>query len=310
MKSLAFFLIVPFFAVSGWGCGPWEGGLSENFVARVDGVSITLEEFTREFKELILEPTKEPDPGNLAALKEACLSQMIERRLLVQEARRLGIRISQEELDQALQEIEKDYPERGLDERLGLEGITLEGLKSRIEEKLLAEKMVRAALSYQAGINEKEALDYYESHLSTFQLGAEVRVRQIVVSDGEEALQILKRLKRGESFEKLAMEKSLGPEKVNGGDLGFFRMGERPEEFDRVFTMERGAISEVIKSPYGYHIFKVVEKREPRSISFKEAQSGILRELRRKKGEEAYQSWLRDLKEKAKIRINKKWLNA
>jgi peptidyl-prolyl cis-trans isomerase C len=310
MKPLVFFLIFPLFVLSGWGCGPWGGGLSEDVVARVDGESITLDEFTQEFRELVLEPGKETDPGNQAAPKEACLNQMIERRLLMQEARKLGIRISKEELDHALQEIKKDYPEQRLDERLNLKGMTLDGLTARVGEKLLAEKMVRAALQYRAEINEKEALDYYEIHRSAFQLGAEVRVRQIVVSDGEEAIQILKRLKKGESFEKLAKEKSLGPEKVDGGDLGFFRKGEKPEEFDRVFTMERGAISEVIKSPYGYHIFKVLERNEPRSIPFEEAKSGILQDLKRKKGEGEYQSWLKGLKEKAKIKINRKWLNS
>jgi parvulin-like peptidyl-prolyl isomerase len=310
MKPFLSFLIVPFFVVSGWGCGPWGGDGSKDAVAWVGGESITLDEFNQEFRELVLEPGKETDPGNQPALKEACLDQMIERRLLVQEARRVGIRVSPEELDHALQEIKRDYPERDLDERLNLKGMTLDGLKTRMEEKLLAEKMVRAALQYRAEVHEKEALDYYESHRSTFRLSAEARVRQIVVADGEEAIQILKRLKKGENFEKLAREKSLGPEKVDGGNLGSFRKGERPEEFDRVFAMERGAVSEVIKSPYGYHIFKVVEKSEPRSIPFEEARSGILQELKRKKGEEEYQSWLKDLKAKSKMKINRKRLNS
>jgi parvulin-like peptidyl-prolyl isomerase len=137
-----------------------------------------------------------------------------------------------------------------------------------------------------------------------------VKARQIVVADGEEAIQILKRLKKGENFEKLAKEKSLGPEKVQGGDLGYFSQGEKPTEFDSVFTMEVGAISEVIKSPYGYHIFKLEEKTQPRPIPFEEAKSEILQELGRKKGEENYQKWLKDLKGKAKVRINKKWLKS
>src|SRR5208337_1536472 len=115
-----------------------------------------------------------------------------------------------------------------------------------------AEKVIRSVFHSQEKVDEKEALRYYEDHRSSFQIGQRVRVRQIVVADGEEAIQILKRLKKGERFEKLAMEKSLGPEKLQGGDLGYFSQGERPGEFDCVFNMEVGAISEVIKSPYGY----------------------------------------------------------
>ncbi|MGB9629491.1 MAG: peptidylprolyl isomerase, partial [Thermodesulfobacteriota bacterium] len=163
---------------------------------------------------------------------------------------------------------------------------------------------------YQGEIEEAEVRRYYETHRSLFQIPRRVRARQIVVADGEEAIQILRRLKKGENFEKLAKEKSLGPERVQGGDLGYFSQGERPSEFDPLFSMEVGAISEVIKSPYGYHIFKLEEKSEPREIPFEEARGTILKELRKKRGEEEFQKWLKGLKGRAKLRISKKWLRS
>ncbi len=302
--------VLPLVAVFFWGCTPWAGGLPESILAQVDGESITLEAFHLEFKDLILNTEREKERADRIALKEACLNHLIERKLLVQEARRSGISILREELDQAVSEIRKDYPGQGFDERLGLRGITLDVLRAQLEEKLLAEKVVRAALRYEGNVDEKEALRYYDVHRSSFQINSKVRVRQIVVSDGEEAIQILKRLKKGERFEKLAIEKSLGPEKARGGDLGFFSKGERPEEFEKVFAMELGTLSEVIRSPYGYHIFKVEEKKESRSVSYEEARPRILQELKRMKGEEAYQKWLKNQREKEKIKINRKWLNS
>jgi parvulin-like peptidyl-prolyl isomerase len=222
----------------------------------------------------------------------------------------LAIKVSPEELNQAMSEIEMDYPAEGFGEKLGLKGMTLEEWKGRLEEKLLAEKVIRSTFHPQQKIDEKEALQYYEDHRSSFQIDQKARARQIVVADGEEAIQILKRLKKGESFEKVANEKSLGPEKVQGGDLGYFSPGEKPAEFDRVFDMEVGAISEVIKSPYGYHIFKLEEKIEPRQIPFGEAKLGILQAIGQKKDEENYQKWLRGLKGKAKVKINKKWFRS
>ena len=235
---------------------------------------------------------------------------MIERKILVQEARRLGIKVSSEELNQAISEIKKDYSGGEFGETLGLKGITLDEWKARLEEKLLAEKVVRSVSRSREKVDEKEARRYYEDHQSSFQIGQRVRVRQIVVADGEEAIQILKRLKKGEGFEKVAKEKSLGPEKLQGGDLGYFSQGEKPSEFDCVFNMEVGAISEVIKSPYGYHIFKLEEKTEPRQIPFGEAKAGILQDLGQKRGEENYQKWLKGLKGKAKVKVNKKWLRS
>jgi peptidyl-prolyl cis-trans isomerase C len=309
MRKGCFFLVF-FFVLFLKGCGPWGGGLPEGNVARVDEETISVEEFDREFRELVLEPGKEAPEKPLADLKKVYLDQMIERKLLVLEARKRGVKVSPTELNQALSEIRNDYAERELGARLGSKGMTLESWKARMEEKLLAEKMIRSVSQYQGKIDDKEAAEYYERHRSRFQLPQKVRVRQIVVADGEEAIQILKRLKKGEKFEKLASEKSLGPEKANGGDLGYFGQGEKPPEFDHVFAMEAGTISEVIKSPYGYHIFKVVEKIDPRDVPFEEARASILRELSKKKGEEEYHKWLDGLKRKAKVIVNKRLLQS
>jgi peptidyl-prolyl cis-trans isomerase C len=310
MKKPPSLLILTFLLFFLWGCGQWGVELPEHMIAQVNEEQIPVEEFDREFKELILEPGKEVKETGLGSLRRAYLDQVIERKILVQEARRLGIKISQEELNQAIYEIKMDYPGEGFGEKLGLKGISLEEWKVRLEEKLLAEKLIRRASRFQEKINGKEALQYYEDHRSSYQIGPKVRARQIIVADGEEAIQILKRLKKGESFEKVATEKSLGPERVQGGDLGYFSPGEKPTEFDHVFSMEVGMISEVIKSPYGYHIFKLEERIEPRQIPFEEAKLGILQELEQRKGEENYQKWLKGLKGRARVKINKKWLRS
>jgi parvulin-like peptidyl-prolyl isomerase len=290
------------------GCNPWGAGLPERIIAQVNEEQIPIEQFDREFKELILESDMDAKETGLGTLRRVCLDQVIERKILVQEARRSGIKVSPEELNQAIFDVETDYPGKGFGEKLGLKGMTFEEWKVRLEEKLLAEKVIRNSFHSPEKIDEKEALQYYEDHRSSFHIDQKVRVRQIVVADGEEAIQILKRLKKGETFEKVAKEKSLGPEKVEGGDLGYFSPGEKPAEFNHVFSMEVGAVSEVIKSPYGYHIFKLEEKIEPRQVPFGEAKLGILQALGQKKGEENYQKWFKGLKGKAKVKINKKWL--
>ncbi len=310
MKKLATFLILSVLLFSPAGCGQQDAGLPDYIIAQVNEEQIPIEAFDREFKELILEPGKETPRTGYGDLKQAYLDQVIERKILVQEARRLGIKVSAEELNQAISEIKKDYSGGEFGETLGLKGLTLEEWKVRLEEKLLAEKVIRSVSHSQEKVDEKEALRYYEDHRPLFQIGQKVRVRQIVVADGEEAIQILKRLKKGESFEKVAAEKSIGPEKTQGGDLGYFGRGEKPSEFDCVFSMEVGAVSEVIKSPYGYHIFKLEEKIEPRQIPFEEAKSGILQDLAQKRGEENYQKWLKALKGKARVKINKKLLRS
>jgi parvulin-like peptidyl-prolyl isomerase len=308
MKRSFFLLILGFLSFFLGGCNPWGAGLPEHIIAQVNEEQIPVEQFDREFKELILESDKDAKGTDLRSLRRACLDQIIERKILVQEARRLGIKVSPEELNHAIAEIEADYPEKGFGEKLGLKGVTLEEWKIRLGEKLLAEKAIREAFHTQEKIDEKEALEYYENHRSSFQIDQKVRARQIVVADGEEAIQILKRLKKGEPFEKVAKEKSLGPERVQGGDLGYFSPGEKPTEFNPVFNMEVGSVSAVIKSPYGYHIFKLEDKIEPRQVPFAEARFEILQALEQKKSEENYQKWIKELKGRSKVKINKKWL--
>ena len=72
-----FTLLVLFFFLGG--CGQWGGGLPENVLARVNEEQITVDEFNREFKEVISEPAKEAKEVNLGDLKQAYLDQMIER---------------------------------------------------------------------------------------------------------------------------------------------------------------------------------------------------------------------------------------
>lgn len=310
MKTSSLWIILIPFLFFSLSCNPREAKLPDQIVAEVNGERITVEEFDREMKELLFDQLREGKPEALKELRKICLEQMMDRKLLAQEARRIGIKISPEELNRTLSEIKKDYPGEGFGEKLSLKGIPLEEWKRGLEEKLLAEKMIRHAHRFHGKIEEEEARKYYESHRSLFQIPRKVRVRQIVVSDGEEALQILKQLKKGESFEKLAMSKSIGPEKVRGGDLGYFTEGEKPSEFNRAFSMKVGEISEVVKSPYGYHIFKLEDRIEAQEISFEEAKSAIYKELEKKKGEEAFQQWFNDLKKKSKIKINRTWLKS
>src|SRR4030067_1820679 len=70
-----------------WSCSPWGGGLPDRILAQIDGEQISVEEFEREFQELMLEPGTGTQERSLSDLKQAYLDQMIERRIVVQEAR-------------------------------------------------------------------------------------------------------------------------------------------------------------------------------------------------------------------------------
>ena len=233
-----------------------------HIVAEIDDDTITVAEFTAEFFPLVegySTPSSDQEQEALKNLKEALLDQLIEKRLILHQAPKMGITVSDEELEEVLASIKRDYPEGGFEEFVQDEASLLRW-KEQLHQRLLIEKVISRVSQVTSPIDEKTMRQYYEKHREEFVVAEQVRVRQIVVKDHKDAESILRKLKRGDPFDELARRYSLGPEAEEGGDLGFFGRGEMPEEFDVVFSLQEGEISDIVQSPYGYHIFQVVAK--------------------------------------------------
>jgi len=80
------------------------------------------------------------------------------------------------------------------------------------------------------------------------------------VKTQQEAAAVLDRIKRGENFQKLASEKSLCPSGKRGGDLGTFGRGRMVREFEMAsFALNKGEVSQPVKTQFGWHIIKRLE---------------------------------------------------
>jgi peptidyl-prolyl cis-trans isomerase C len=87
-----------------------------------------------------------------------------------------------------------------------------------------------------------------------------VHCAHILVKTEKEVNQILERLKKGEKFSAIAREVSLCPSKKRGGDLGTFGRGQMVKEFETAaFALDKGQISGIIKTQFGYHIIRRLE---------------------------------------------------
>ena len=291
------------------GCQKEDANLSQDVLAQVNEELITLEEFNNELRDIKLEHGKLPeDRESLDQLKTTFLDQIINRKLILGEARRIDIRVSEEEINKTILALKRDYAGETFKTMLEGRGMSFEEWKRRLTEKLLAEKIIKTVAHFDGPIDDASVKQYYEEHIEKYSFPDQVRARQIVVATVEEAKAILRRLRKGEDFEKLAKEKSMMPERVYGGDLGFFARGEMPEAFDEVFSLKLGGLSKIIKSPYGYQIFRVEEKAEAKVREFDEVKDEIANQIRKKKSAQIYYSWLSELRTKAKIKINKQLL--
>ncbi len=150
----------------------------------------------------------------------------------------------------------------------------------------------------------KKVQDHYNSHKSEFKQEPEVRARHILIGakSGDEgtftkALEKIKaiqeRLKK-EPFEKVAEAVSEDPgSKVKGGDLGFFGHGAMVPEFEKTaFSLPIGQVSEPVRSTFGYHLIKVLEKKEAKESKLEEVENKIARQIL---GQEKVDKMLTDL---------------
>ena len=286
--------------------------LPPTVVAAVNNDSITVEDFTAELAPLVSSYQTPPSPqeeADFKNLKKALLEQLIDKLIILAEAQKMGITMPDDELEDAFVRIKKGYPQGGFDELLRNEA-ALRQWKDSLRQRLLIEKVINRVSQLATSIDDDTVRKYYKKHRSEFMASDQVRVRQIVVKNRQEAEDLLKRIKRGEAFEDLARKHSTGPEAEMGGDLGFFGRGDMPEEFDVVFSLQAGETSEIVQSPYGYHIFQVVAKRGEKESNFDEVKDRIRKMIAQQEEEKTFQGWLKKVKKKADIGVNKSALEA
>ncbi len=276
-------------------------------LATVNDEAITVGEFQKEMEQ---DSQTSQDPEALKTLKHDLLQQLIDRKLFLQEAKRLKLSVSDEELTQTSSQIQGDYTPEEFQELLKSKQLSDAVWKAGLKEKLLIEKLQNQATSSpKIEITMEEAKQYYDANRVRFIVKESVHVRQIVVAKEDDAKAIRQELLNGADFATLAFSKSLGPEKNQGGDLGFVTRDNLPEEFDLIFSIGIGKISPVVKSPYGYHLFKVEERRSARQETFVESIEKIKAVLLQVKQEQRFADWLADLRHRSDIKINEQLLD-
>jgi peptidyl-prolyl cis-trans isomerase C len=269
-------------------------------LATVNGDPITLAEFEERFQRAGLGPEKDAQPE----VKEEFLNRLIERRMMLREAQRKRFKVSLQEITARIETMHK---EQGQDvkEALGGMGVDYEKWKSDIWEDMMIEKLLSREVPRNVHVSSAEIRRYYQENPQEFERPEQVRVRQIVVETADEAQRLLDELQRGKTdFAALARAKSTAPEAAEGGDLGYFAMGEMPGEFNVVFGLPKGGVSGVVKSPYGFHIFKLEDKRKAGKLPLEAASREIAVKLEQRKQDERYKKWLTDLRARTKFVVN------
>ncbi len=282
----------------------------EDVVAIVNGVEITKDEFIQRLRAYIqsnesqMRKVGEWQKANeteeefvqrfIPLIGKDVLEYMIIEILIEQKAKEQNITVKPEEIDKEIDEL-KPKPTA---EDLSKMGMTIEELRQQVERQILMEKIVSKAVI----VTEIEIRDYFERYKANFAKPEEIKASHIVLRTEIEAKAVLSQLKAGADFAELAWRESIDPTtKEEGGDLGFFSWGKMTPAFEEAaFALEAGEFSEVVETPYGYHIIKVDEKKPAQEPNLELVREEIRKTLTEQKTWTTRSNLLQNLREEAK----------
>ncbi|MFQ5956442.1 MAG: peptidylprolyl isomerase [Candidatus Brocadiales bacterium] len=271
-------------------------GPQSEVVAVVNGQNLTRQELSN----LLIE-----------SFGEQGLDVLIRRVVIYQQADKLGITVDPEEVSQRLErllnrEINTLLKARGLEDEeqlrdeLGKMGMDLNELKERMsarlrtgmEVEILAEKIVETTVT----VTDEDLKKAYER-----EYGEKIEASQVVVSTRQEAEEILEKVQSGADFETLARNESI--DRLSAAVGGRMKPFSPSEGFfgPKVAYLEAGQISDIIKTDNGYHILKILNKRERSSKDFEEVTQELEKIVKRQKVKKRLGPWLASILERADI---------
>ena len=295
------------------GCSPQTKPQQDpTVIATVNGEIITRADFEQKLAREAQAMEGAPrTPEQVAPYKQALLDTMMTHRLLLQAASAASVTVTSEEVDRRVLALSSEYPAGTFDEALAQSQTSRAALIRTTREGLMIEKLLQQEVFSRIAVTEEQIRRYFEEHSDDFTEPEQVHGQQLVVKGLDEAKRIQQQLWQGKKFSDLARRYSLSADGKVGGDLGFFAKGQLPPAFDEVmFRLAPGSTSEVVSTEYGYHLFKVLEKKPSRRRELTEVRASIEKRLLSQLHAEAQQQYTDRLKAKAEIRINGDTLQA
>jgi peptidyl-prolyl cis-trans isomerase C len=173
----------------------------------------------------------------------------------------------------------------------------------RAKESMLKQYAINKLLLSET-VSEEEINNYYNDNKELFNSNNSINASHILVNSIEKANEVSKEINSGLSFGEAAKKYSSCPSKDKGGELGFFTKGSMVPEFEKVaFELELNVVSEPVKTQFGYHLIKVVDKKETQPKSFDEVKSKIREQILTKKQQNVFMSKVNELKNTYEVEI-------
>lgn len=285
------------------GCG------KESVVATVNGEKINMSELNIRVDQAAARYGYDLDSEEgkefVGYLREQILQSMIEEKVILQAAAEKDIAADKELVDKELEESKSQFDDQEeYEEYLKDLKLTEKDLRMYIEHSLILNELFDD-ITKDVTSTTKDIEQYYQDNQSEFFVPEQVHAYNIVVKTEEEAKEVIKRLDEGENFEELAVELSIDTTaQSNKGDIGYIKKEDALlEEFkEAAFELEVGQYTkEPIETMYGYHVIKVVDKKEEKHNSFEEVKANLENRFIFEEKNAVFLEYVDELKEKAEI---------
>ena len=265
-----------------------NGGGSSGSVVTVNGQSISHSD---------LDSKLEASPAS-----HGVLQQMVTNDLIDQYAKDHNITVSQADIDKQEAQYKTQYPNGQWDELLKARGLTEQDVQDLIRRQLIIDRAVGGNIH----ISDAQIASYFQKNHAQFDKPAMARARHILVPDLKTAQKVEADLKSGKDFATEAKQYSTDPgSRDKGGELGWFRKGQMVPAFESyAFSAPINQVSPPVKSPFGYHIIQVEERKPAQPATLASAHDQIAQQLRQQQEAPLIPQFLQQLQANAKIDVN------
>ena len=272
--------------------------LEAQVVATVGGDPIPMKAFERYLTDNAGDAEDE-NAEQANAIKSRLLDQMIEEQLLLRQTKGLSVTVSESEIDDYLSQIGVTEGEA---EVAGGEG--KEAFREKVRQSVILQKVKDKAVLSKVEVTPGEVEDYLKRQPEAARVPRSVVLRQILIDDRTLADRLSAQLVKDSSrFEALARENSVAPDK---GQARTYTDEELPVELrESLFRLEPGQVSPVLENAGAYLIFQLVRKMGAKDADLDEVRHRVQVDLFRKKGEQALERYIADLKKDTEIHVNR-----
>ena len=279
-------------------------------VARVNGHAIRLKDYLRVYENL------KPKESSLSGqdkiqMKNLALQTLVRRNVILTTAEKEKIQVSPEELEKGLDRFRAGYTDQSFKDSL-LEGMVDESeWREQVKQSLLIEKLFEKSSQKIDAPTEEEAMAYFEKNPHNFHRAGEIRAQHIVVSDKKLATEIYTSIiQKKENFVDLARKYSIGPEGQTDAIIEF-ELGTMPQQIeDELLKIPLKKISPILESEYGFHLFRVLERRAEMNLDFAQVKSRIYEILYEERRRDWMDKFEENLIRTAKIEYNRELIRS